>query len=125
MPCAFTKAVGLPRARRRCLPGLTPFDISGENGRSAYLVRSGQDVSLVDGTCPKPDVTIAAAASDWLSLLNGKASPESLFLEGKITITDNLELILQLASVIRLSSPSAYQADKWRLEIDYLNAFSL
>ena len=97
------------------------FDISGENGRTAYLVQTGKDVNLVDGTYPNPDVTIAAAASDWLSLLNGEASPEFMFLEGKITITGNLELVLLLGNAISLSPPSTYQSDKCRLDVDYLD----
>jgi putative sterol carrier protein len=102
-------------------PYVVQFDISGENGRTAYLVQTGEDVSLVDGAHPNADATIAAAASDWLSLLNGEASPESMFLEGKITITGNLELVLRLASVISLSPPSTYRSDKWRLDVDYLD----
>jgi alpha-glucosidase (family GH31 glycosyl hydrolase)/putative sterol carrier protein len=97
------------------------FDISGENGRTAYLVRTGDDVNLVDGTTPSPNATITAAASDWLSLLNGEISPEFSFLEGKIKIMGNLELVMQLAGAISLSPPGTYQADKWRLDVDYLD----
>ncbi len=97
------------------------FDISGENGRTAYLVQSAQDVQLVDGTHPNADVSIAAADSNWLALLNGKIAPEFMFLEGKITITGNMELALQLGNVISLSPPNTYRSDKWRLDIDYLD----
>jgi putative sterol carrier protein len=97
------------------------FDISGENGRTAYLVRTGEDVKLADGTYPNADATIAAAASDWLSLLNGEVSPEFMFLEGKIRIMGNLELVMQLGSAISLSPPGTYRSDKWRLDVDYLD----
>jgi putative sterol carrier protein len=101
------------------------FDISGENGRTAYLVRSDEDVDLVDGTYPSPNATITAAASDWLSLLNGEVSPEFTFLEGKIKIMGDLELVMQLASAISLSPPGTYQSDKWRLDVDYLDVLRL
>jgi putative sterol carrier protein len=97
------------------------FDISGENGRTAYLLREDGDIQLVAGTHASPNVTIAATAADWLSLLNGEISPESMFLEGKITITGNLEFVLQLASSINLSPPSTYRSDNWRLEINYFD----
>ena len=48
------------------------FEISGAGGRTAYLLQTGQDVNLVDGTHPNADVTITASTADWLSLLNGK-----------------------------------------------------
>jgi putative sterol carrier protein len=97
------------------------FDISGENGRSAYLLRDDGEVQLIDGTHANPDVTIATTAADWLALLNGEVSPETMFLEGKITITGNLEFVLQLAGSINLSPPSTYRSDNWRLEINYFD----
>ena len=96
------------------------FDISGENGRVVHLVRQDGNIQLVDGIHDKPDVTIAAAATDWLSLLNGEITPESLFLAGKLTITGNLEFVLQLADSINLSPPSTYRSDNWRLDINYM-----
>jgi putative sterol carrier protein len=97
------------------------FDFSGENGRRAYLMQSGADVGLVDGTYHSPNATITAEASDWLALLNGEISPEFSFLEGKIKILGSLDLVMQLAGAISLSPPGTYQSDKWRLDIDYLD----
>ncbi len=96
------------------------FDIAGENGRLAHLIRQDGSVVLVDGSHTNPDVTIGVAADDWLALLNGEMSPESMFLEGKITITGNLEFVLQLAGSINLSPPSTYQSKNWRMELNYL-----
>jgi hypothetical protein len=48
-----------------------------------------------------------------------------MFLEGKIRITGNLELVNRLAGVISLSPPSTYQSDKWRLDVDYLNVLRI
>ncbi|MCZ7672766.1 MAG: SCP2 sterol-binding domain-containing protein [Chloroflexi bacterium] len=81
------------------------FDVAGENGRVAYLSRSDDEVVIINGRYPHPTVTISAHADDWLSLLNGSASLELLFLEGKIGVQGNLELALQLAESINLSSP--------------------
>ena len=96
------------------------FDISGENGRSAYLIREDGEIRLVDGSHDNPDVTLGAADTDWLTLLNGEATPETLFLEGKVTVIGNLEFVVQLAGSINLSPPSTYQSDNWRLEINYM-----
>ncbi len=101
------------------------FDISGENGRTAYLLRQDGDIHLVDGTHATADVTIAAAATDWLSLLNGETTPESLFLAGKIMVAGNLAFVVQLADTISLSPPSTYRADRWRLQIEYFDALRI
>jgi len=98
------------------------FDISGENGRLAHLIRKDDAIQLLDGIHTTPDVTIAATAADWLALLNGEMSPEFMFLEGKIIITGNLEFVLQLADSINLSPPSTYQSKNWRLELNYMEA---
>ncbi|PIE80313.1 MAG: alpha-xylosidase [Chloroflexi bacterium] len=96
------------------------FDIAGDNGRLAHLIRKDGVVKLVDGAHSNPEVTIGAAADDWLALLNGEMSPERMFLEGKITIMGNLEFVLQLAGSINLSPPSTYQSKNWRMELNYL-----
>ena len=97
------------------------FDITSEGGRTAYLVQRGKEIEVVEGTSPRADATITAAASDWLALLSGQASPESLFLEGKVGVAGNLNLVLQLAGAISLSSPSTYRPDKWRLDLSVLD----
>ena len=112
----------LPTAQEKVI---VQFDISGKNGRTAYIEQSGQDVNLMDGIHPNPDVTIAATDSDWLTLLNGQAAPDFMFLEGKITITGNMELVFLLGNVISLSPPSTYQSDKFRLAVDYLDVLRL
>jgi putative sterol carrier protein len=101
------------------------FDLSGENGRVAYLVGEDGRVSLVDGVHPDPAVTLAAAAADWLRLLNGELTPEGMFLEGKLRMTGDLELALQLAGSISLSPPGVYRPDEWRLYVDYLDVVRL
>ena len=101
------------------------FDISGENGRTAYLMREDDEIQLIDGTHPNADVTISAAATDWLALLNGETTPEALFLAGKIAVAGNLEIVLQMADSISLSPPSTYRADIWRLRIEYFEALSV
>jgi hypothetical protein len=97
------------------------FDITGDGGRTAYLLQRGKEIKVVEGTSPRADATISAAASDWLALLSGQASPESLFLEGKVGVAGNLELVLQLAGAISLSPPSTYRPDKWRLGLSVLD----
>jgi alpha-glucosidase (family GH31 glycosyl hydrolase) len=96
------------------------FVITGRESHSAYIQQSRDHARLIEGTHPNPNATITAEASDWLTLLNGDASPEFMWLEGKINTTGDLQLILGLASLISLSPPSTYQARNWRLDFDFL-----
>ena len=101
------------------------FEISGENGRFAYVLRENGEVQLVAGTHANADITITATDIDWLAMINGEATPESMFLEGKISIRGNMELVLQLAASFNLAAPSTYQASNWRLEMNYMEAVRL
>jgi alpha-glucosidase (family GH31 glycosyl hydrolase)/putative sterol carrier protein len=95
------------------------FEITGENGRTAYFERrADQTVGVVNGRYENPALTIRAGADDWLALLNGDATPELLFLAGKIEILGNLELAVQLAEKVNLSAAGVYRSDVWRLEIE-------
>ncbi|MCB8985972.1 MAG: SCP2 sterol-binding domain-containing protein, partial [Ardenticatenaceae bacterium] len=101
------------------------FDISGENGRVAALTLHGNEISLIDGRHPDPTVTISATDSTWLALLNGEAAPDALFLQGKLAITGNLELVLLLAETIAIAPPSKLRPDQWRLEFNYQDLLTL
>ncbi len=101
------------------------FDITGDNGRTAALVVENGAVTLRDGRLPDPTVTITAEDATWLALINGEATPETLFLQGKLNIAGNLELVLLLAEVISIAPPSKFRAAQWQLTFTYQDLLTI
>jgi alpha-glucosidase (family GH31 glycosyl hydrolase)/putative sterol carrier protein len=122
----FDGLIGRLRAQP-ALPqtAVVQFDITGANGRTAALVLQEGQPNLVNGRHADPSVTISATDATWLALINGEATPETLFLQGKLNITGNLELVLLLAEVISIAPPSTFRPDPWRLEVRYQDLLEL
>jgi putative sterol carrier protein len=101
------------------------FDIAGAGGRTAYLqIQEGRAV-LVDGVHAQPSTTIAAEVPNWLALINGQQSPVELFLEGKIVVSGDLEMVLHFAESLGSASTGTFQAGTWKLEVSYGDALTV
>ncbi len=102
------------------------FDITGPQGRSAFLeLAEEQEAALTDGQFEEPDATITANDGDWLAIINGLMTPEAAFLGGKLGVAGNVDLVLQLADIIRFSPPSTYLAEGWRLDLNYMDLLTV
>lgn len=101
------------------------FDITGVNGCKKYLLIDEDHCDLHDGSHVQPAVSIMAESSDWLSLINGDQAPAEMFLSGALKVGGNLDLIVGLVDVFGLNPPGKYKGEKWRLDINYLNAVIL
>ncbi len=101
------------------------FDITGANGFKKYLLIDGDHLDLLDGNHAQPAVSITAESADWLSLINGDKAPAEMFLSGTLKVGGNLDLIVGLVDAFGLNPPGKYKGDRWRLDINYLNAVNL
>jgi putative sterol carrier protein len=107
------------------MEAVVQFDIMGEGGRTAFLcIQEGQAV-LADGVHDKPSTTIAADVPDWLALINGQQSPVELFLEGKIAVSGDLELVLHFAESLGSAPTGRFLADRWKLDVSYGDVLTL
>ena len=102
------------------------FDIQGAQGHTAFLeLAADQEARLAGGRHEAPDVTIAAVDADWLALINGLIGPEEAFLGGKLNVTGDLNLALQMAEAISLAPPGIYLPQRWRLDLAYLDMLTI
>lgn len=98
------------------------FQVTGENGRNAELVIENGRVALTPAPDQPPGAAISAAEPDWLALINGRETPENLFVQGKLHLSGDMALILSLADAFTLTPPGQFHPDKWRLTLQYLDS---
>jgi putative sterol carrier protein len=102
------------------------FSFPGKGGAEAHIRVSQGSLTLVDGVCDSPDLYVEADPASWLSLINGQASPEDLFLSGKLQVGGDATLAMRLADVIGgTAEQTRFRSAPWRLEVNYLDALRL
>ena len=76
------------------------FVITGEGGGEWYVRLVDGKPSVAQGTADHPDIILAATASDWLDMVNGKLSGQTAFLTGKLKLQGDITLAMKLQSLL-------------------------
>lgn len=75
------------------------FDLNGADGGQYQLrIRDGA-CQVSEGTHPDPNVTLAMSGEDCLRVLNGQVSGTMVAMTGRLRISGDMGLALQLASL--------------------------
>jgi len=75
------------------------FELSGvQGGRYVVMVRQGL-CQVTEGTHDDPHVTLAMAGEDCIKVLNGQLSGPAAALSGRIKISGDIGLAMQLKSL--------------------------
>ena len=75
------------------------FDLSGVDGGQYQLqIRDGA-CQVTDGVHPDPHVTLAMSGEDCLRVLNGQLSGTMIAMTGRLRISGDMGLAMQLASL--------------------------
>ena len=75
------------------------FDLSGDGG-GKWMVTINNDQCRVDeGQHASPNITISAAAKDYLDIATGKLNGQMAFMTGKLRIAGDMGLALKLQSL--------------------------
>ena len=91
-------------ARLGDLEAVIQFDISGQHGRTCFITISKGKITFVSGIHNQPDLTLSAAANDWLALINGEKAAFNLFMDGKLQSDGNMKLLLRLSEIVKISA---------------------
>ena len=76
-----------------------PLDLNGADGGQYQLqIRDGA-CQVSEGTHPDPHVTLAMSGEDCLRVLNGQVSGTMVAMSGRLRISGDMGLALQLASL--------------------------
>jgi len=81
------------------LEAVYQFDLSGPQGSQYHLVVEKGACSVQEGTHPDPHVTFSMSGEDCLAVLGGQLDGQSLFMSGRIRISGDLGLAIQLKSL--------------------------
>jgi putative sterol carrier protein len=75
------------------------FDLSGSQGGQYQLRVQNGVCSVEEGTHADPDVTLSMAGEDCIKVLNGQLSGPAIVMSGRLQISGDVGLAMQLQSL--------------------------
>ena len=75
------------------------YDVSGDGGGTWHAVIKDGACIVKDGAAPSPSLTVQIAAQDWLDMISGKQSGQTLFMSGKLKVKGDMGLAMKLGSM--------------------------
>ena len=87
------------------LTAIYQFDLTGvQAGRYTLLIQDGTCL-VEEGSHPEPDLTLTLSGEDCLRILNGQQEGHALALSGRVQISGDIGLALQLKALFPSLSP--------------------
>lgn len=75
------------------------FNLTGEGGGSFWVKVANRQAQAGEGQHEAPTMTITAAASDYLALVNGDLNAMMAFMQGKVKVKGDMGLALKLQAM--------------------------
>jgi putative sterol carrier protein len=70
--------------------------VTGENGGDWVVTIKNQKLTVAEGPCPTPNLSLRMTVKDFTDLVNRKISAEKAFFSGKVHFKGNIALALKL-----------------------------
>jgi putative sterol carrier protein len=81
------------------LTAIYQFDLSGPQGGQYHLVIDDGTCAVNEGIHPDAHVTISVSGDDCLSILGGQLEGEAVFMSGRLRVSGDLGLAMQLKAL--------------------------
>ena len=75
---------------------LIQLDLTGENGGTWVLDIANGQCQVREEAAPNPNVTVTMDADDFVGLYRNQINPVQAFMAGKIKVSGNVGLVMQL-----------------------------
>lgn len=85
------------------IPNITAtalLSLSGPNGGDWLMQVTPGKLQVSNGTVANPQLSMKMASSDFLALANREGNPMALFMQGKIQVTGDMALAMQLQQIL-------------------------
>ena len=79
------------------------FDLSGEGGGLWHALIADRKVAVHTGPAPAPTLTLTTSAHDYLAIINGDLKPMAAFMQGKVRVKGDMQLLLKMQSFFSFS----------------------
>ncbi len=81
------------------LAAVYQFDLSGPQGGQYHVEIKDGACSVHEGTHPEPHVTFSMSGDDCVAVLSGRLDGPSVFLSGRLQISGDLGMAMQLKAL--------------------------
>lgn len=76
------------------------FDLTGDNGGQYWLKIANGSAESGSGQAESPNMTLKAAADDWLAVTKGELNPMQAFMSGRLKVQGDMSLALKLQALL-------------------------
>ena len=78
------------------------YEITGDGGGTWHAVIKDSACTVNEGPAANPTATLTLSAPDWLGMVSGQLSGQTLFMSGKLKPKGDMGLLMRLPSLFSM-----------------------